>query len=631
MAITFSTDMLYTRTGASQSNVLSAHDPLIWKFADGAIAANPTATVQIVVKNNAGSTIYTSAIFPAYLLSYSAPTATFRFDASQIVKHIINNYFYKSTTGIVEAENYGSKIEVTFKSYDNAVLEDTKLKEYFASHALNQIGDEYGSNIPRLFLNDTEDITHHMGFPNHLFFYAPATLAAYSPLVEIFKDEPSNLITSLSNGSVNPYSTFTVTGTVVNEAIATNYSCAKSGQTFPIIAGENYEIIVPNLSYGSAPPSFFLALSTNETTLGSNKLACENGDNALILTVHANMTARLYFDLPAGSVFECGAIQVRKVIDASIQGTLGLYMHSVDLAQLIMTKDVKTLKVYYNLEALTLIKTYNLTIFEPAEDSVYVRFLTKDGYYMYWAFTPYKVSTTEGEKMNSVINSFAEMALANSRNYPIGYKNSFNKIVVSAASVPIVFQRKLMEMFISPAVYLWQGKQTPGENLIAAWDTAASDYEAKDTYGTVMIAMQNIAGAADIQQLVPYFEVMVGEQISVIFYLSVRSGETPRVRLVNSLGVTISNIAVSAAGPNILTLTATATADPVRIIFYNTAASNFTTDQIYVKRKEVEADWILLDKVEGSHNLREKNNFDNFNATLVLPENYTQTLGRVDV
>ena len=626
MAITFSTDMLYTRTGASQSNVLSAHDPLIWKFADGAIAANPTATVQIVVKNNAGSTIYTSAIFPAYLLSYSAPTATFRFDASQIVKHIINNYFYKSTTGIVEAENYGSKIEVTFKSYDNAVLEDTKLKEYFASHALNQIGDEYGSNIPRLFLNDTEDITHHMGFPNHLFFYAPATLAAYSPLVEIFKDEPSNLITSLSNGSVNPYSTFTVTGTVVNEAIATNYSCAKSGQTFPIIAGENYEIIVPNLSYGSAPPSFFLALSTNETTLGSNKLACENGDNALILTVHANMTARLYFDLPAGSVFECGAIQVRKVIDASIQGTLGLYMHSVDLAQLIMTKDVKTLKVYYNLEALTLIKTYNLTIFEPAEDSVYVRFLTKDGYYMYWAFTPYKVSTTEGEKMNSVINSFAEMALANSRNYPIGYKNSFNKIVVSAASVPIVFQRRLMEMFISPAVYLWQGGQTPGENLMST--VAFSTYDTLEHSGTIILSAIN-AGGFKVVQFHPLFQVAQGENITVVLFLTLNSGELPDIYLYETAA--ISNSETLSAGFNLITLTATKASDSVSILIDNDNATNFSTSRIVVKRKEVEADWILLDKVEGSHNLREKNNFDSFNATLVLPENYTQTLGRVDV
>ena len=626
MAITFSTDMLYTRTGASQSNVLSAHDPLIWKFADGAIAANPTATVQIVVKNNAGSTIYTSAIFPAYLLSYSAPTATFRFDASQIVKHIINNYFYKSTTGIVEAENYGSKIEVTFKSYDNAVLEDTKLKEYFASHALNQIGDEYGSNIPRLFLNDTEDITHHMGFPNHLFFYAPATLAAYSPLVEIFKDEPSNLITSLSNGSVNPYSTFTVTGTVVNEAIATNYSCAKSGQTFPIIAGENYEIIVPNLSYGSAPPSFFLALSTNETTLGSNKLACENGDNALILTVHANMTARLYFDLPAGSVFECGAIQVRKVIDASIQGTLGLYMHSVDLAQLIMTKDVKTLKVYYNLEALTLIKTYNLTIFEPAEDSVYVRFLTKDGYYMYWAFTPYKVSTTEGEKMNSVINSFAEMALANSRNYPIGYKNSFNKIVVSAASVPIVFQRRLMEMFISPAVYLWQGGQTPGENLMST--VAFSTYDTLEHSGTIILSAIN-AGGFKVVQFHPLFQVAQDENITVVLFLTLNSGELPDIYLYETAA--ISNSETLSAGFNLITLTATKASDSVSILIDNDNATNFSTSRIVVKRKEVEADWILLDKVEGSHNLREKNNFDSFNATLVLPENYTQTLGRVDV
>ena len=65
--------------------------------------------------------------------------------------------------------------------------------------------------------------------------------------------------------------------------------------------------------------------------------------------------------------------------------------------------------------------------------------------------------------------------------------------------------------------------------------------------------------------------------------------------------------------------------------FTNTAASNFSTDKIIAKRAELETDWILLDRVEGSHQLREKKQFDNFNATLVPPENYTQQLGGSDL
>jgi len=122
---------------------------------------------------------------------------------------------------------------------------------------------------------------------------------------------------------------------------------------------------------------------------------------------------------------------------------------------------------------------------------------------MYWAFSPYPYRSTSSDKLGSVINNYSEMALANSRNFPIGYRNTFNKIDIIASAVPIIFRRRLMEIFISPAVYMWKG----------------------------------------------------------------------------SLG-----------------------------------------------KYEYETDWILLDKVEGSHILREKMKHDNFECTLVLPENYTQTL-----
>jgi len=69
----------------------------------------------------------------------------------------------------------------------------------------------------------------------------------------------------------------------------------------------------------------------------------------------------------------------------------------------------------------------------------------------------------------------------------------------------------------------------------------------------------------------------------------------------------------------------------VRVRIYNTAASTWSTGKIIAKRGDIETDWILLERVEGSHNLRNKKDFDNFLATLVLPENYTQQLGGSDL
>ena len=175
MALNHNTDMLYTRSGAAESNVLSAHDPLIWEFEDTALVGGPaTATIQFIAKDNDLAVIYTSAAFPAYQLSYVDPLAKFRFDGTQILKHIIKNYLYKEISTIIAPENYGSTVDVVFKTYDNAVQNATDTVTYYLSQAVNQIGDEYGSNIPRLFLNDTEDIAHFLGYPTKIFFYLTA-------------------------------------------------------------------------------------------------------------------------------------------------------------------------------------------------------------------------------------------------------------------------------------------------------------------------------------------------------------------------------------------------------------------------------------------------------------------------
>ena len=126
-------------------------------------------------------------------------------------------------------------------------------------------------------------------------------------------------------------------------------------------------------------------------------------------------------------------------------------------------------------------------------------------------------------------------------------------------------------------------------------------------------------------------DIKQGDKITVIFDLTLNSGQVPNIRLMDSTtAVSVTDNFSAAAGSNIITLTANQDSD-ARLRFLNSAASNFSTDKIVVKRAEVEADWIQLEGVEGSHNLREKKGADRFDCTLVLPENYTQTLGRVDV
>lgn len=503
MAIIITTDMYYTRPDeATESNVLSAHNPLIWEFYDDEEEVD-NATVQFVVRDNNNVDIYDSPVFPAYM--YDLEAGFFRFDGTQIVKHIIDDYFYKETSEVVEPENYGSVIVLTIKTYTvAAALVSTKNAGYLMFHAINQIGDEYGSNIPRLFYNDTEEIAHFLGFPNHLFFYTSTDLSAETPLI-------------------------------------------------------------------------------NTTTMGVDEFI-------------------------------------------AVGGSFLRYIHDIDLSLLKLTRgDIQVNIAYEPVEDVIIIKTYNLTIFEPCENAVYIRWLTKDGYYMYWAFSPYPYRSVSGGSIGSVINSFSEMAKANSRNLPIGYRGAFSKIDVIASAVPMLFRRKLMDLFTSPAVYIWQGQGTPnlGESIV---NSAVNPYETLTVSGATIVSAINTTGSGQLM-LRPLFTVKEGDTIIVVLDLdfTLESGLYIRLRA-GDQGAMLSNAPQLTQGFNIAVLVVTAGSDECNVIISNTAAINFSTSEIVIKRKEIEADWILLDKIEGSHTLREKMKHDNFKCTLVLPENYTQTL-----
>ncbi|KKN16558.1 hypothetical protein LCGC14_0974780 [marine sediment metagenome] len=939
MAITVTTDMFYTRPGESDpSDVLSAHDPLIWEFEDGAIAANPTATVEFLIKDNAGSVIYTSDPFSAYLLSFSAPTAKFRFDATEIVKHIISTYFYKETSEVIEAENYGSEVEVRIKTFDDAVQEDSKLLEYFGSHALNQIGDEYGSNIPRLFYNDTEEIAHFLGFPNHLFFYLTANWANSLQFIHSTDTKGYDVVpfnggtstpiyyynnktyqvwmqrvttgydsramiwaydheTSVDGANYDLKSVSEVTGdtdyhprpSVIvaddghilvaqefpriplgnhNDAITikrsdnsedeTSWVNAKaetagywtfiggwqgqsprlayphfhkdhSGNIYVICrrydgSDGRYDRIYKSTDHGVSWDSghdivdgsagiwmypiailsgtsdtlrfaiwklidgtstydkvFYLesddggitwhdisnSFSKDTVASGAITLAeLENGTydftvvtkadvgklgvtvktgtinetgNPFILTIDwdAGFTntdyrmfywngnswdhsiikgSMLYNTNPvlihmSGTIFHCYLEETANqmtlyettdlstwakvrdvkttagltantfvysqytnnykdadywmligvygtdadysdifvetyrsaysplveiidrdlaVEDSSNYGSLKIGVHCIDLGLLVLSKKSVYARMYYGNDAPDRIKDYNLNIFEPCLNAVYIRLLTKDGYYMYWAFSPFPTTSQQSNDIGKVINSFSEMALANSRNFPIGKKDAFKRLSVASAAVPIVFRRKLMDLFTSPAVYLWQGQQTPGESLISAVeDSVSHPYETFTVSGTVIISAINTVGNgfAFFDLAGASFEVKQGDVLTVIFDEVLNSGTAPSVSILDSvLGSAVSNVVVSANGANIITLIVTADSNDAKLFFSNSGATNFSTSKVILKRAEVEADWILLEGVEGSHNLREKKQADNFSATLVLPEKYTQQL-----
>lgn len=928
MALNHNTDMLYTRSGAAESNVLSAHDPLIWEFEDTAlVGGSATATVQFIAKDNDLAVIYTSAAFPAYQLSYVDPLAKFRFDGTQILKHIIKNYLYKEISTIIAPENYGSTVDVVFRTYDNAVENANDTVTYYLSQAVNQIGDEYGSNIPRLFLNDTEDIAHFLGYPTKIFFYLATDRSAHSPLIEIIdrditvedasdhgsmkigihcidlgllalskkskyarmyydsylqfihdcatKGNPSNVIandtftpiayyynkktyqvwmqrdiagydsramvwayyheTNTESADYDLHTASQPTGDTDDHAIPT-VIVADDGHIVVVHefkrvapATHNDALVILRSDNAEDETSWVNAKAENAnyyTTVGDsatirlaypNLLKDNNGylyiicrrytaggrytrifkstDNGISwnagyditdsgndtlwhyptgVRVGTNNTLRFvirFNDNAAGTLtkvyylesddegvtwkdvsgshsqnivtggaisqatLDNAAYDYKVVVAADVghdeiyprSGTIGdnnipyictlefddppvdwgyrmfwwtgsawtnsmikdnvgiagggclihkggdefdCYMIELDGADnnldlyrttnLTTWSKTRTVKDTSGLTAYTFsrthftfnykdadywlfiahygthadyadlfievqhyvkIKDYNLNIFEACENAIFIRWLNSNGDYSYWAFSPYPFRNKSGDRLGSVINNFTEMALANSRNLPLGYRDAFDKISVIASAVPLLFRRKMLEIFTSPAVYLWNG--IPSENLISGFTN--SGYETLITNGTIIIsAINTVDNGGTLSNI---YSVTQAEQILVMFDFNLNSGALPTVGIVDKdATVFISNNPTVTEGWNFITLTVTANSE-ARLFIRNLAAStNWSTSEIIVKRKEKESDWILLNRVEGSHNLMLKKDNDNFECTLVLPENYTQQL-----
>lgn len=625
MAITVTTDMLYTRPGkGTESNVLSAHDPLIWEFQDSDAGVD-SATVKFTVRDKDNNVIYSSADFLAYLYDDSGPIL-FRFDATQIIKHIIGNYFYRETSEIVEPENYGSQVKLDIITYDGATPIDAKIINYFLSHAVNQIGDEYGSNIPRVFYNDTEEVAHFLGFPDHLFFYSPTDLVAEDPVLEIYDGmEDENLITIWYNDS---FDTFISVGADITSAIDDGLTpaFAETNVFADVVIGDCF-VFTGFLTQNSGTRPSIKILDSEGAGAISSAVQLAAGANTIVLeitgaTEDLEAICHIFLDPGAATNFEIANVLFVRRAKMSVQdGILGLYLHDWSLEYMLIDKTIVQAKALYDVDTRNVIKTYNITVFQPCKNAVYIRWLTKDGYYMYWAFSSYPYRSVSSDKLGSVINSFSEMALTQSRNFPIGYRDTFNKIDAIASAVPIIFRHKLMELFTSPAVYLWQGQEAL--NLISSWTNLG--YETLETTGTVITLAINIADNG-FARSAPYFEVNAGDVIVVVFLLTLNSGTVPKIRVADDdTEVVISNIVTLADGFNIVKLTVTSSTT-AKIQIYSTVASNFSTSRIVAKRKEIELDWVLLDRVEGSHDLREKMKHDNFECTLILPENYTQQL-----
>lgn len=118
------------------------------------------------------------------------------------------------------------------------------------------------------------------------------------------------------------------------------------------------------------------------------------------------------------------------------------------------------------------------------------------------------------------------------------------------------------------------------ENLDVDLNEHGDTYDTFTMVGTEITSAINLAGAAYTYGT--YFDVIIGEEIKLVTYLTLTSGQLPYIRLQYG-GVAKSNQVQLSAGLNDITLTATGTGT-VFVRIYNSDASNFSASEVIVIR-----------------------------------------------
>lgn len=146
-------------------------------------------------------------------------------------------------------------------------------------------------------------------------------------------------------------------------------------------------------------------------------------------------------------------------------------------------------------------------------------------------------------------------------------------------------------------------------NLISSLSNIS--YETFSSSKTRIVNAVNTTGSGNLQS--GDISIRRGEQITMVLYLTVTSGQSPTTVLWSDAEVSnVSNIVVLSAGLNVVTFTATMTVTDAELSIYVTAASQFSTSEIVIIR-QYSANFIKI-------NFRNTHNFGN----LLFEDSQTQ-------
>lgn len=433
---------------SGSSDLVSAHNfnMLLFRYYPDDDTNTITAQISISI---AGVTTY----FDAYLydvdnIGGTEDSSFFKIDISEIIKYGIIDFYYKAVSSGLNVSTLVTSLTITFYGAENGTVNDTDTLTLYFSHGINQIGYDYGSNMMYLYNADDLSFTAFANYPFEAYLFNNASRAIETNLIDLngkvqtemifsgtrsknllsIKDtltnpglfnlllytKVSNLITTWSHSGFN---TFTFSGSDITSAIKSTAAGTQYCYTnlIAVTAGQTYYLFVNiNINSGSYP-----VLKIDATT---DIIYSYTDNESYIFIFRPTVSESIRVNMTVGS----GLV-------TNFSATFSMY--NISWEQFI-----------------------NLTVKDSCDSGVYIRYLSKEGFYRYWLFEAYKKVTRSGNEIGELIPAMTTMTAAQYRTRSIGYEDVYESIDVLSHNVTTEQQEQLMDIFTSPAVYMWLGE-----------------------------------------------------------------------------------------------------------------------------------------------------------------------------
>jgi hypothetical protein len=439
-------------------NIISIHNPNVLKWTFQPNDDTKDITSQVTISGIKFNGILTSISRPL-----SPDIYNYELDLTEILKYIYSvNFYHKQLPSVnngIPSYSLIKKIQIGITGHENGNQSSILLNEPFLSHGVNQVGNPNASTMADIYDRKSSWFNYFEGYPGEIYWWTGITQTTQDLIVDGYRIQQEYF------------------GTIFTPSLAgvklDNFKeyLSKSGQHIISIQDTTTNLITGWTNSGLIG---FASSGRNITLFSDPGISghmCFS--NLFSYDSEKKFVIDLTINLGSGTLPGCrirywrgGAIRSQQdLIIKNGSNKISVDPNDDDFAELVFFA-IQGLSVYCSIQV-NQIYTLNpqqeliVNTFDSCGEGLYIRYLSKEGFYRTWLFNKYYTIEQEQKKIGELTYQGSDMA---ARSYNMGYKDAYRSYIATSEGVRKDIRKQLMDLFTSPAVYLWNGNPGDADN-----------------------------------------------------------------------------------------------------------------------------------------------------------------------